>query len=253
MKEKKARVEDALHATRAAVEEGIVPGGGVALLRAQGAREAEARRRTSRSASTSSARALEEPLRQIATNAGVRRLDRRPEGRRTKEGRLRLQRRTDEYEDLVKAGVIDPTKVVRTALQNAASIASLLLTTEALVAEKPEEKKERRRRHGRRGHGEVYWLRRPPRHHHARPRTADRAHGRPEATPAGFFYFLTTESGRRARWRAQQFATAGKTGSAPDRHQQVTDDCDAGGIARHVPSPSDATVAPRRTASALPT
>jgi chaperonin GroEL len=139
MKEKKALVEDALHATRAAVEEGIVPGGGVALLRAQtrlaklevdGEDEAIGVQILSR--------ALEHPIRQIAENAGA-------------EGSIVVERvrggsdgfgynaQSNEYEDLVAAGVIDPTKVVRTALQNAASIAGLLLTTEAVVVEKPEE------------------------------------------------------------------------------------------------------------------
>ena len=156
MKEKKARVEDALHATKAAVEEGIVPGGGVALHpRRQGARQPEARRRRADRRRTSSARAIEEPMRRIATNAGDEGSIVVAEGARTTKGDYGYNAATDKYEDLVKAGVIDPTKVVRTALQNAASIASLLLTTEALVSEIPEEKKEaaggggRRRRHGR--------------------------------------------------------------------------------------------------------
>ena len=141
MKEKKALVEDALHATRAAVEEGIVPGGGVALLRAQSALdELELDREDERIGANILRRALESPIRQIAANAGaepsivVAKV-------RDGEGSFGYNAQTDCYEDLVKAGVIDPTKVVRTALQNAASIASLLLTTEAVVVERPEEEK----------------------------------------------------------------------------------------------------------------
>jgi len=139
MKEKKARVEDALHATRAAVAEGIVPGGGVALLWTQKALEKLDREDSDEQIGVRIVqRALEEPLRQIAQNAGA-------------EGSIIVERvrekdslnwgynaSTDEYEDLVKSGVIDPTKVTRTALQNAASIAGLLLTTECVVVEKPE-------------------------------------------------------------------------------------------------------------------
>jgi chaperonin GroEL len=139
MKEKKALVEDALHATRAAVEEGIVPGGGVALLRAQGRlAEMNLDREDEQIGVQILLRALEHPVRQIAINAGV-------EGSivvskiREGKGAFGYNAQTDEYEDLVKAGVIDPTKVVRTALQNAASIAGLLLTTEAVVVERPEE------------------------------------------------------------------------------------------------------------------
>jgi len=158
MKEKKARVEDALHATRAAVEEGIVAGGGVALLRAQKELESLELDDEQQAGVNIVRRAVEEPLRRIAENAGV-------------EGSIVIEKvknlkgnngfnaqseeyedlmkagvidgfnaQTEEYEDLMKAGVIDPTKVVRTALQNASSVASLLLTTEAMVAEKPEEK-----------------------------------------------------------------------------------------------------------------
>jgi chaperonin GroEL len=142
MKEKKARVEDAMHATKAAVEEGIVPGGGVALLRAQKAIETLKASGDEKVGVAIVRRALEEPLRQIAANAGfegavvvakVREM-------KAEEGFNAL---TDEYENLVDAGVIDPTKVVRSALQNASSIASLLLTTEALVSEIPEEKEEK--------------------------------------------------------------------------------------------------------------
>jgi chaperonin GroEL len=141
MKEKKARVEDAMHATKAAVEEGIVPGGGVALLRASKALVRLKLGGEQQIGVNIVARAIEEPLRWIATNAGqegsivVSKVkDMGPE-----EGFNALN---DKYENLVRAGVIDPTKVVRTALQNSASIASLLLTTEALVSEIPEEKKD---------------------------------------------------------------------------------------------------------------
>ena len=141
MKEKKALVEDALHATRAAVEEGIVPGGGVALLRAQLALDDLTLDREDEQIGVNILRrALESPIRQIAVNAGA-------EGSivvakvREGEGGFGYNAQTDTYENLVSAGVIDPTKVVRTALQNAASIASLLLTTEAVVVERPEEEK----------------------------------------------------------------------------------------------------------------
>jgi len=142
MKEKKARVEDALHATRAAVEEGVVAGGGVALLRAQSALdglESGLREQDERAGVSIVRRAIEEPLRWIAANAGL-------EGavvvQKVKEGRgaFGFNAATEKYEDLVQAGVIDPTKVVRAALQNAASVASLLLTADALIAAKPEPK-----------------------------------------------------------------------------------------------------------------
>ncbi len=139
MKEKKARVEDALHATRAAVEEGIVPGGGVALLRASAALEKLKVSDDERWGVNIVRRVLEEPLRRIAMNAGVEgaiALQKVKDGK----GAFGFNAATEEYEDLMKAGIIDPTKVVRTALQNAASIAGLMLTTEAMVAEKPEEK-----------------------------------------------------------------------------------------------------------------
>src|SRR3954471_11047869 len=141
MKEKKARVEDAMHATKAAVEEGIVPGGGVALIRASRALAGLKLEGDQKVGADIIRKAIEEPLRWIATNAG-------------QEGSIVVQKvkeakgdngynaGTDTYENLVSAGVIDPVKVVRTALQNASSIASLLLTTEALVSEIPEEKKE---------------------------------------------------------------------------------------------------------------
>jgi len=141
MKEKKARVEDALHATRAAVEEGIVPGGGVALIRALSAIEGLKFDDDRRFGVNIIRRAIEEPLRQISANAGV---DGSIVVEKVKGGKgaYGFNAATEEYEDLVKAGVIDPTKVVRAALQNAASVAGLMLTTEALIAEKPKKKEE---------------------------------------------------------------------------------------------------------------
>jgi chaperonin GroEL len=142
MKEKKARVEDAMHATKAAVEEGIVPGGGVALLRSSKALEKLKLEHDQRVGVDIIRRAIEEPMRWIANNAGEEGsivVSRVKEQKSQDEG---FNAATDTYEDLVKAGVIDPAKVVRSALQNASSIASLLLTTEALVSEIPEEKKE---------------------------------------------------------------------------------------------------------------
>jgi chaperonin GroEL len=141
MKEKKARVEDALHATRAAVEEGIVPGGGVALVRASASlanlRVSEDEKVGVRTVQ----KALEEPSRWIAANAGADGavvLDKIKNAK----GAYGFNAATEDYEDLVKAGIVDPTKVVRTALQNAASVAGLLITTEAMIADKPEKKKE---------------------------------------------------------------------------------------------------------------
>jgi chaperonin GroEL len=141
MKEKKARVEDALHATRAAVEEGIVPGGGVALVRASAGlanlRVSEDEKVGVRVVQ----KALEEPLRWIAANAGADGsviLDKVKNGK----GAFGFNAATEEFEDLVKAGIVDPTKVVRTALQNAASVAGMMITTEAMIAEKPEKKKD---------------------------------------------------------------------------------------------------------------
>lgn len=140
MKEKKSRVEDALHATRAAVEEGIVPGGGTAFIRTLASLNSLKLSDDEQIGANIVRKALEEPLRQIANNAGL-------------EGSIVLQKVKDEkgpmgfnadtevYEDLMKAGVIDPTKVARTALENAASVASLLITCEALIAEKPEKEK----------------------------------------------------------------------------------------------------------------
>jgi chaperonin GroEL len=135
MKEKKARVEDALHATRAAVEEGIVPGGGVALIRAANALDGLAFGDDRDFGVKILRRALEEPARQIASNAG---LDASVIIGKIKEGKdgFGYNARTDVYEDLLKAGVLDPTKVSRTALQNAASVSSLLLTTGAMIATK---------------------------------------------------------------------------------------------------------------------
>ncbi|MBW2065582.1 MAG: chaperonin GroEL, partial [Deltaproteobacteria bacterium] len=141
MKEKKARVEDALNATRAAVEEGIVPGGGVALLRTISALSKLKLDGEEQNGVNIVMRALEEPLRQIANNAGA-------EGSvvvekvKSSKGAVGYNADTGEFEDLMKAGIIDPTKVTRFALQNAASVAALLLTTEALIAEKPKEKEE---------------------------------------------------------------------------------------------------------------
>ena len=140
MKEKKARVEDALHATRAAVEEGIVPGGGVALIRASAALDSLKVGDEEKVGVNIVRRAMEDPCRWIANNAGW-------EGAivldkiKNNKGAFGFNAATEEFEDLMKAGIVDPTKVVRTALQNAASVAGLLLTTEAMVAEKPEEKK----------------------------------------------------------------------------------------------------------------
>jgi len=142
MKEKKARVEDAMHATKAAVEEGIVPGGGVALLRSGKALDKLKLEHDQRVGVDIIKRAIEEPMRWIANNAGEEGsivVSRVKEQKSQDEG---FNAASDTYEDLVKAGVIDPAKVVRSALQNASSIASLLLTTEALVSEIPEEKKE---------------------------------------------------------------------------------------------------------------
>jgi chaperonin GroEL len=140
MKEKKSRVEDALHATRAAVEEGIVPGGGVALLRSIAVLDKVKVKGDQKVGVDIVRRALEEPIRQIANNAGA-------EGSivvqkvKEKEGSFGFNAQTEVYEDLLVAGVIDPTKVVRIALENAASVSSLLLTTEAIIAEKPKEDK----------------------------------------------------------------------------------------------------------------
>jgi chaperonin GroEL len=142
MKEKKARVEDALHATRAAVEEGIVPGGGVALIRAQKALKAlNITEPDEQTGVEIVRRALEEPIRLIAQNAGAEGSIVIEKVRNSKDPNFGYNALTDTYEDLVQAGVIDPTKVARTALQNAASIAGLLLTTEATIVERKEGKR----------------------------------------------------------------------------------------------------------------
>jgi len=139
MKEKKARVEDALHATRAAVEEGVVPGGGVALIRASSVLENLGANEDEKIGIGIIRKTLEDPARWIASNAGW-------EGSivvdkiRTSKGSFGFNAASEQFEDLMKAGIIDPTKVVRSALQNAASVAGLLLTTECIVAEKPNEK-----------------------------------------------------------------------------------------------------------------
>ena len=141
MKEKKARVEDALHATRAAVEEGIVPGGGVALVRAAATLSNMRVSDDEKVGVRIVQKALEEPLRWIAANAGADGsviLDKVKNGK----GAFGFNAAKEEFEDLVKSGIVDPTKVVRTALQNAASVAGLLITTEAMIADKPEKKKE---------------------------------------------------------------------------------------------------------------
>ncbi len=140
MKEKKARVEDALHATRAAVEEGIVPGGGVALIRCLPALEKLEIEGDEKVGVNIVRRSIEEPLRTLANNAGV-------EGSvvvmEVKKGKKNFGYDVDKdaYVDMLEAGIIDPTKVTRTALQNAASIAGLMLTTEALITEIPEKEK----------------------------------------------------------------------------------------------------------------
>src|SRR2546429_1773184 len=141
MKEKKARVEDAMHATRAAVEEGIVPGGGVALARCVSALDKLKVEGDEQIGVNIVKRALVEPLRQIAENSGEEGAIVLGKVNDSKDNNFGYNALTGDYEDLVKAGVLDPTKVVRTALTNAGSIASLMLTTEALVAEIPEEKK----------------------------------------------------------------------------------------------------------------
>ena len=140
MKEKKARVEDALHATRAAVEEGIVPGGGVALLRASKALQGKKLEGDEQFGLDIVRRACEEPLRQIVLNSGHEGAIVVEKVRSNDNSNFGYNASTDTYEDLVAAGVIDPTKVTRTALQNAASIASLMLTTEAMICDIPEKK-----------------------------------------------------------------------------------------------------------------
>jgi chaperonin GroEL len=143
LKEKKARVEDAMHATKAAAEEGIVPGGGVAFIRALGVLESLKLDDPDEQIGVNIVkRALEEPVRQIAQNAGHEGAIIVGKIRESKETNFGFNADTEQFEDLVESGVIDPTMVTRTALQNAASIAGLLLTTEALVTEVPEEQKD---------------------------------------------------------------------------------------------------------------
>ncbi|HLG21269.1 MAG TPA: chaperonin GroEL [Candidatus Manganitrophaceae bacterium] len=155
MKEKKARVEDALHATKAAVEEGIVPGGGVALLRCLSALDKVKAEADQKIGVDIVRRALEEPIRQISENAGV-------EGSivvervKKEKGSVGFDAATETYVDLVEAGIIDPTKVTRTALQNAASVAALMLTTEVMVADIPEEKQRMPAMPGGGGMGDMY-------------------------------------------------------------------------------------------------
>src|SRR6516225_8929636 len=156
MKEKKARVEDAMHATRAAVEEGIVPGGGVAFIRVLPALEKLKLEGDEKIGANIVRRALEEPLRQIVVNAGEEGAIVVGRIKESKDPNFGYNAQTGKFEDLVKAGVIDPTKVTRTALQNAGSIAALMLTTEALVSEIPEEKKEPAMPHGGGGMGGMY-------------------------------------------------------------------------------------------------
>jgi chaperonin GroEL len=156
MKEKKARVEDAMHATRAAVEEGIVPGGGVALVRCVSALENLKLEGDEAIGVNIVRRALEEPLRQIVGNAGEEGAVVVGRIRDSKDTNFGYNAQSGEFEDLIKAGVVDPTKVTRTALQNAASIASLMLTTEALVSEIPEEKKAPAMPGGHGGMGDMY-------------------------------------------------------------------------------------------------
>jgi chaperonin GroEL len=143
MKEKKARVEDALHATKAAVEEGIVPGGGVALLRAMDTVEKEIEKLGGdlQTGGRVLLRALEEPTRWIIRNAGVDEAAVIVREIRAKKGAIGYDANTGQITDLVKAGIVDPAKVTKHALLNAGSIAGLLLTTEALVVEAPEKKK----------------------------------------------------------------------------------------------------------------
>jgi chaperonin GroEL len=141
MKEKKARVEDAMHATRAAVEEGIVPGGGVAFIRALPALEKLKLEGDEQIGVNIVRRSLEEPLRMIASNAGHEGAVVLGKVKESKESNFGFNAASDEYSDMIAAGILDPAKVTRTALQNAASISALMLTTEALVSEIPEEEK----------------------------------------------------------------------------------------------------------------
>ena len=141
MKEKKARVEDAMHATRAAVEEGIVPGGGVAFVRAVPALDKVKLEHDEQIGVNIVKRSLEEPLRMIASNAGHEGAVVLAKVKEAKDANIGFDAATEEYTDMISAGILDPAKVARTALQNAASISALMLTTEALVSEIPEEEK----------------------------------------------------------------------------------------------------------------
>jgi chaperonin GroEL len=156
MKEKKARVEDALHATRAAVEEGIIPGGGVAFIRAIPALDAIKAKGDVKIGVDIIRRSLEEPMRQIANNAGVEGAVIVDEIKKNATPSVGYNADKDKVEDLVEAGVIDPTKVARIALQNAASIAGLLLTTECVIADKPKEEKPMPMPQGGGGYGDMY-------------------------------------------------------------------------------------------------
>jgi len=141
MEEKKARVEDAMHATRAVVEEGSVPGGGVAFIRAVPALEKPKREGDAQIGVNIVKRALEEPVRMIASNAGQEGAVVLGKVKESKDANFGFDAATDDYSDMISAGILDPAKVARTALQNAASISALMLTTEALVSEIPEEEK----------------------------------------------------------------------------------------------------------------
>jgi len=156
MKEKKARVEDALHATRAAVEEGIIPGGGVAFIRSIPALDGVKAKDDVKIGVDIIRRALEEPLRQIAANAGVEGAVIVDEVKKSAGVSVGYNADANKVEDLVAAGVIDPTKVARIALQNASSIAGLLLTTECVIAEKPKEEKPMPMPQGGGGYGDMY-------------------------------------------------------------------------------------------------
>jgi chaperonin GroEL len=157
MKEKKARVEDALHATRAAVEEGIVPGGGVALLRCIPAlRNIKLENHDQKIGISIVMKALEEPIRQIVHNAGVEGSVVVEKVKGSKDANYGFDAQNEEYVDMIKSGIIDPTKVTRTALQNAASVASLMLTTSVMVADLPEEEKKMPPMPGGGGMGDMY-------------------------------------------------------------------------------------------------
>ena len=143
MKEKKARVEDALHATRAAVEEGVVPGGGVALLRCVSALKGLKLENHDQNVGVDILkRALEEPIRQIINNTGLEPSVIVDKVKSSKEANFGFDAAGEEYVDMLKAGIIDPTKVTRYALQNASSVASLMLTTSVMITDLPEEKPE---------------------------------------------------------------------------------------------------------------